>query len=159
VTPTASLLAALSRPLPPPDAAPAGLRPYRRSLAPAEAVRCRCAGLLGGALTGSGPSERAILAAAAESLHALVTAHAMTAWESGASRAAASRAHSAVALLPANNRAPVLVAMVRALLVDAPDVMLPLDRAVRDAAKWRGCAPTAEHEATAAEILEREVRL
>jgi hypothetical protein len=49
--------------------------------------------------------------------------------------------------------------MVRALLDDAPDAMLPLDRAVRDAARWRGCAPTAEQESTAAKILESEARL
>lgn len=151
MTPTASLLAALSRPSARPLAA--GLRPHRRGLAPAEAIRCRAAALLGAALTGSGPRERAIVTAAAASLAALGDAHAFVATESARARAAAHRAHDAVTALPAADRVPVLVATVRSLLDDAPDVMLPLDRAVRDAATWRGYAVTAAHEAAAARIV------
>ena len=158
MTPVARTLAALRTPLPPPSRAPAGLRPYRRSLAPAVAVRSRVAALLGSALQGSGPRERAILTAAAESLAALGDAHAYVASESADARATAQRAHDAVAALPVADRVPVLVAVVRALLDDAPDAMLPLDRAIRDAARWRGYAPTPEHEAAALAIIAREVQ-
>ena len=151
MTPTASLLAALSRPSAHPLSA--GLRPWRRSLAPAEAIRCRAAALLGAALTGSGPRERAIIAAATESLAALGDAHSFVTTEAARARSAAQHAHDAVTALPAADRVPVLVAVVRSLLDDAHDAMLTLDRAVRDAATWRGYELTAAHEAAAARIV------
>lgn len=160
MTPTASLLAFAVRPLPPPSQAPAGLRPYRRSLAPAEAVRCRVAALLGGDdLWGTGKAARLILDAAGEALAALGREHVYLGSESMVARRCALGALEAIYALPAADRVPVLVAAVRALLEDAPDAMLPLDRAIRDAATWRGNAPTAEHEVLAAAILAREVGL
>ena len=151
MTPTASLLAALSRPSVRPLAA--GLRPFRRSLAPAEALRCRCAALLAEAIDGSGPTERAVAAAARAAHDGLGRVHTFAATEAARARAVDLRLRAAVAALPYADRVPVCVAVVRALLDDAPDVMLPLDRAVRDAATWRGYAVTAAHEAAAARIV------
>ena len=59
----------------------------------------------------------------------------------------------AVTALPREQHTPVLVAVIRALLDDSPEVALPLDRAVRDAARAHGHEVTAEHEAEAARIV------
>ena len=73
-------------------------------------------------------------------------------------RQVAQRLHDAVTALPEADRVPALVAVVRTLLDDAPDAMVTLDRAMRDAATWREVGITAEHERTAAELV-REVGL
>lgn len=154
----ASLLAFAARPLPPPSTAPRGLHPHRRSLDAATALRCRAAGLLAAALQGSGPRERALIDAAARSLADLGAAHVLVASESARARQVAQRLHDAVTALPEADRVPVLVAIVRTLLEDAPDAMVTLDRAMRDAATWREVGITAEHERAAAELV-REVGL
>ena len=154
----ASLLAFAARPLPPPSTAPRGLHPHRRGLDAATALRCRAAGLLAAALQGNGPRERALIDAAARALADLGDVHVLVASESARARQVAQRLHNAVTALPEADRVPVLVAVVRALLDDAPDAMLPLDRAVRDGAAWRDCAPGDGHERTAAELV-REVGL
>lgn len=56
--------------------------------------------------------------------------------------------------LPQRDQTPVLVACLRALLVDAPPVCERLDRAVRDAARAHGHEITAEHERAAEAIVE-----
>ncbi len=147
----AAPLAAPSQPL------GAGLRPYRRELSPAEALRCRCAALLAEAIDGSGPTERAVAAAARAAHRDLGRVHVFAATEAARARAVDLRLRLAVEALPEADRVPVCVAVVRALLDDAPDVMLPLDRAVRVAAEWRGYELTAAHEAAALAIVAREV--
>jgi hypothetical protein len=59
----------------------------------------------------------------------------------------------AVTALPREQHTPVLVAVIRTLLDDSPEVALPLDRAVRDAARAHGHEVTAQHEAEAARIV------
>ncbi len=152
----ASLIAFAARPLPPPSTAPRGLHPHRRSLDATTALRCRAAGLLAAALQGDGPRERALLDAAAQSLAALEDVHVLVASESTCARQIAQRLHDAVTAQPEADRVPVLVAIVRSLLDDAPDAMLPLDRAVRDAARHHAHAVTAEHEAAALALLAEE---
>ena len=154
----ASLIAFAARPLPPPSTAPRGLHPHRRTLDATTALRCRAAGLLAAALQGSGPRERALVDAAARALADLGDVHVLVASESARARQVAQRLHDAVTALPEADRVPVLVAVVRALLDDAPDAMVTLDRAMRDAATWREVGITAEHERAAAELV-REVGL
>ena len=55
--------------------------------------------------------------------------------------------------VPDDARACVGVAVVRALLDDAPDACVALDRAVRDAARVHAPQITASHEAVAARII------
>ena len=60
----------------------------------------------------------------------------------------------AAAELPERDRAPVVVALLRDLLDDAPTrAAVDLDRALVVAARECGTAPTAEHRAHAARIL------
>ena len=67
----------------------------------------------------------------------------------GGKRRAASRVWAA----PEAERACLGVAVVRALLDDAPDRCVDLDRAVRDAARVHLHAVTEEHAATAARMV------
>lgn len=150
----APLLAALSRPLPPPSSAPVVLRRVARD----RGERVRLAALLCGPFREAGsPHVRALHDAAVE------VSHALNRLGVRADDDAIERRHElaerirgrAQAMAPAD-RAPVLVAVVRELLADAPDCCAALDRAVRDAAHHHAHAVTAEHEAAALALLAQE---
>lgn len=80
------------------------------------------------------------------------------------SRLMAARINDAVALqrrlidAPADDRACLGVAVVRALLDAAPDRCVALDRAVRDAARLHAHHVTKAHEATAAALIAEVLR-
>lgn len=64
-----------------------------------------------------------------------------------------------VAALPTAERVPVLLAVLRALLDDAPtDDAVALDRAITAAARAEGVTPDAEHVGTAARIVGEVLR-
>lgn len=147
----APLLAALSRPLPPPSHAMRGVADTRRA---------RLACLLCSAFRSAGSAHvAAIHHRAVEAARAMVDLRRYSDAESGEHRACAIRVRDTVAALPAADRTPVLVAVVRELLADAPACCEAVDRAVRDAAAWHEHPVTAAHEALAAAIIAREVRL
>lgn len=146
----APLLAFATRPLPPPSLALRGV---------VNVDRARVACLLTSAFRSAGSAHvRALHAAAIESARALSALSAPDDAELEARRATAVALRDRVAELPEPLRTPVLVAVVRDLLADAPACCLPLDRAVRDAARHHAHAVTAEHERIAADVL-REVGL
>jgi hypothetical protein len=151
VTPTASLLAFVRRPLPPPSIAMRGVADTRRA---------RLACLLCTAFRSAGSAHvAAIHHRATEAARAMVDLHRYTDAEADAHRATAIDVRDAVAALSDAQRTPVLVAVVRELLDGAPAACVALDRTVRDAAAWHEHPVTAEHEALAAAIVAREVRL
>jgi hypothetical protein len=70
------------------------------------------------------------------------------------------RVHTRLLALPNDDRVPVLLATLRELLTDTPDVTEALDRAVVDAERWytktQGVQVTDAHRATATAILAAE---
>ena len=73
--------------------------------------------------------------------------------EWGLARLDAVRLHTSAAALPPADHVGTLVALVRELLDSAPAACISLDRAVRNAAKLNGHAPTPAQEERAGEIL------
>lgn len=147
----APLLAALSRPLPPPSRA---LRSVFR------VGDARLAVLLCSAFRDAGDAHVAALHhRAVEAAHALARLEPPTDADLAERRAVAIRVQAAVRDLGGVDRTAVLVAVVRELLADAPACCVALDRAVRDAARHHAHAVAAEHEALAADVIAREVRL
>lgn len=150
----APLLAALSRPLPPPSSAPWGKHQRAARIDRDVALRCRVAALLALAIDGDGPRERAIVAAARESFAALLTEHAFVESEAEAARVVDRVLRERLFALPVGDRVPACVATVRALLDDTHDSMEALDRATRDCAAWRDVAVTVHHEVYADALVE-----
>lgn len=149
----APLLAALSRPLPPPSLA---LRSVWR-VDRAHVDRARVACLLCTAFrAAASPHVRALHAAAMGAARTLADLAPPADGELDARRDTAVALRDRVAAMPEADRAPVLVAVVRELLTDAPDCCAALDRAVRDAAHHHAHAVTAEHEAAALALLAQE---
>jgi hypothetical protein len=72
-----------------------------------------------------------------------------TASQRAAAQESAERLWDLVAAQPEGERVPVLVALARSLLDDAPEHCVDLDRALRDAAARHGWPVSAEHEQTA----------
>ena len=96
---------------------------------------------------------RRVRLAAAVARGALLDGCALTAEDEADAYRAALRLRERAREQPAADRTPVLVALMRELLADAPDCCEELDRAVRDAARAHGHEVTAEHEAEAARIV------
>lgn len=150
----APLLAALSRPLPPPSSLMRGIVTARGVVS---VDRARVACLLCSAFRAAASAPvRALHAAAMEAARTLADLAPPTDGELDARRDTAVALRDRVAAMPEADRAPVLVAVVRELLADAPDCCAALDRAVRDAARHHAHAVTAEHEAAALALLAEE---
>ncbi len=144
----APLLAALSRPLPPPSSA-------LRSVWRVDRPRVACL-LCSAFRAAASPHVRALHAAAMEAARRLADLAPPTDEELDARRDTAVALRDRVAAMAPADRAPVLVAVVRELLTDAPDCCAALDRAVRDAARHHAHTVTAEHEAAALALLAEE---
>lgn len=147
MTPTASLLAALSRPLPPPSAVVAR-----------DPSRARIACHLCSAIGVAGDAELVALRhRARETCHRLDREYRPAPAAQLSRRAQATAVWSAIMELPEADRIGVLVAAVRELLADAPACCVAVDRAVRDAARRFDHEVGERHEAAALAILAREV--
>ena len=149
MTTVASLLAFAVRPLPPPSAAVVR-----------DPSRARVACHLCSAIGVAGEAELVALRhRARETCYRLDRDYRPTAAVQRERMRVATAVWAAIMERPEADRIGVLVAAVRELLTDAPACCLPVDRAVRDAARRFEREVTAEHEATAAAIIAREVRL
>ena len=105
-----------------------------------------------GAFRGATGSVRWIAHVAEEALDHLVAARGLTEADGAAVRLDATHLRDRVAELPRVDHVGTLVALVRELL-DGATSCLALDRAVRDAGRLNGHAPTPAQEERAGEIL------
>jgi hypothetical protein len=85
--------------------------------------------------------------------HRVLAAERVGAAERARAQDAAERLWDLVAAQPDADRVPVLVALARSLLDDAPDQCVDLDRALRDAAARHGWPISAAHVQTARALL------